>query len=112
MIGLCLIAALLAPPTLADGLRAIGALDAIAPAEVVPPPNRLGPGLVLGISGAALLAGLVGTLATPDCATKDEQARCVALGSNPSVYASLVVLGLGGLTAGAWWYQRLPVDQR
>lgn len=112
MIGLWLVSMLAAPPTLADGLRKIGALHAIEAAEPLPPPDRTGPAIVLGLSGAALLTGLVGHLMPPECETKDAQSRCVALGSSPSVFSSLIVLGLGGLTAGAWWYQQLPEDQR
>jgi hypothetical protein len=112
MIALWCALTLAAPPTLADGLRKIGALDAVEAPAPLPPPDRTGPAIVLGLSGAALLTGLVGHLVPPGCETKDAQSRCVALGTNPSVFSSLIVLGLGGLTAGAWWYQQLPADQR
>lgn len=107
MIALALIAGLLAPPTLADGLRNIGALETLDARLVAPPPPpRTGAKILLGVSGAALLAGVVGYAVSARCATRDADRRCVdAQGSHPA-FPSLIVLGLGGLTTGAWWYRR------
>ena len=100
------------PPTLADGLRAIGALqpvDAYLTAEV---PARAGPTILIGLSGGAVLAGVIGYFASPGCATRDASGRCVAARGSAPVFASLIVLGLGGLATGAWWHQRLPEELR
>lgn len=107
MIALALVAGLLAPPTLADGLRNIGALQAVDHSLAPPPPPpRIGAKILLGLSGAALLAGVVGYSVSGGCATRDADRRCVdAQGSHPA-FPSLIVLGLGGLTTGAWWYRR------
>lgn len=109
MIALALLVGLAAPPTLADGLRTIGALDPLDMQLLAsPPPPRTGAKILLGASGAALLAGLVGYAVSSGCATRDADRRCTdARGSHPA-FPSLIVVGLGGLTTGAWWYRRRP----
>ncbi|MEZ4471438.1 MAG: hypothetical protein R3F60_11680 [bacterium] len=106
-VALALIAALAAPPTLGDGLRAIGALQAVDHTlDPPPPPPRTGAKVLLGVSGAALVAGLVGMAVTPGCATRDADRRCVDPRGSADAFPALVILGLGGLTTGAYWLRR------
>jgi hypothetical protein len=107
MTTLALLAALLAPPTLGDGLRAIGALNQVDHTlDPPPPPPRIGARVLLGLSGAALLAGVVGSVVSGGCATRDAEQRCVDAVSSVDVFPALIVLGLGGLTTGAAWFRR------
>jgi len=135
--ALALIAALAAPPTLGDGLRAIGAVPGCVRTEAQipdssalfglasaaclsedplatrlvpgPPPPRTAARVLLGLSGAVALAGLVGTVVSPGCATRDAEQRCVDAQGTAAIFPALLVLGLGGLTTAAFWYrQDLP----
>ncbi len=100
--------ALLAPPTLGDGLRSVGAFPP-AVEEVyaaTPPPPRLLPKLVIAGGAALVVAGLLGALLSPGCVTTDAQGRCVdARGSHPA-FPVLVVGGLVTATVGSYWHRR------
>lgn len=110
--GLLLSGMLAAPPTLADGLRAVGALRPVERAAVIDAPMQTGSTVLLSVSGAALLTGVIGYFASPNCATRDARNRCIDAQGSAPIFPSLIVLGLGGLATGAWWHQRLPADQR
>ncbi|MGK0360179.1 MAG: hypothetical protein ACI9U2_002492 [Bradymonadia bacterium] len=103
---------LLAPPTLADGLRAVGALASIDERLTAVAPAKTGSTILLSVSATALFAGVIGYFTSPACVTQDAAGRCVDARGSAPVFPSLIVLGLGGLATGAWWHQRLPVPQR
>jgi hypothetical protein len=116
-----------APPTLGDGLRAIGAFEAdetrepgepeahIDPRLVPPPPSEtVWPRVVIVTGVALMVAGIAGLVASPGCATRDGAGRCVdARGSDP-LWPSLVVIGLGATVTGNYWdrWTRLPDSHR
>lgn len=100
------------PPTLADGLRAVGALEPVQTWAQVEAPAKTGSTILLSVSGAAVLTGVVGYFASAGCQTRDAARRCVDAQGSAPIFGSLIVLGLGGLATGAWWHQRLPVEQR
>ena len=56
-----------------------------------------------------VVAGLLGMLLSPTCATRDAQRRCVdARGSHP-VFPVLVVTGLATATVGSYWFRRSDI---
>lgn len=114
MLPLILAVALHAPPTLGDGLRAIGALSGVDHTLDPPaPPPRMGARILLGLSGAAVLVGVVGSVVTGGCVTRDAEGRCVDTRSSADAFPAMIVLGLGGLTTGAYWFrQDLPPVER
>ncbi len=106
-LGLLLVL-LAAPPTLGDGLRAVGAFDPLIDTtlEAPPPPARTIPKLVMGAGGGMVVAGLLGMLLSPTCGTHDAQGRCIdARGSHP-VFPVLIVTGLATATVGSYWFRR------
>lgn len=108
VLALCLV--LLAPPapTLGDALRAIGAFEPAVDESLLapPPPPRTGAKILLGTGAAMVVAGVLGMVFSPGCATRDAAGRCVdARGSEP-IYPSLIVLGLGATATGSYWYRR------
>ena len=114
-----------APPTLGDGLRAIGAFETgasqpepdphIDPRLVPPPPSEtVWPRVVIVTGVALMVAGIAGLVASPGCATRDGAGRCVdARGSDP-LWPSLVVIGLGATVTGNYWdrWTRLSESSR
>lgn len=103
---------LLSPPTLGDGLRAVGAFDRSIDTmlEAPPPPPRTGPKIVMSTGGGMVVVGLLGMLLSPTCATTDAEGRCVdARGTHPA-YPALIVSGLATITAGSYWFRRSDSD--
>ncbi len=100
--------ALLAPPTLGEALRDIGAFEAPAELhmEAPPPPPRTGAKIVIGTGLAMIVGGLVGMLASPTCVTRRADGGCVDRRGSEDVYPALVVLGVAAGTAGSFWFRR------
>ncbi len=117
---------LLAPPTLGDALRAIGAFEVSAQAEGAaeapvaavdprlvppPPPDRIWPELVIATGVAMVVTGVVGLVAGGGCATRDGGGRCLeARGSHPA-WPALVVVGLGATVTGNYWARWTRLDE-
>lgn len=132
MIGAATLAGclLLAPPTLGDALRSIGAFEAAepvsttaeeaepAPAAAVdprlvppPPPDRIWPELVIATGVAMVVTGVVGLVADGGCTTRDGGGRCLeARGSHPA-WPALVVVGLGATVTGNYWARWTRLDE-
>lgn len=101
------------PPTLGQALQSVGAFDApitgpsvetlLAPA---PPPARPLAITLLAVGGASAVAGLVGTLVTPTCSTRDADLRCVDRRGPHWAFPSLIGLGLGAMISGFYWYRQ------
>ena len=107
-----LVIALLAPPTLGDGLRPVGAFEVRVDTmlEAPPPPPRRWPKLVIATGAGMVVAGLLGMVLSPGCATQDRDGRCVdARGSHPA-FPTLVVTGLATATVGSYWFRRSDLD--
>ena len=114
-------AILMAPHSLGDGLRAIGALDGAGQQIVYgsdavdhsldapPPPDRTGAKWLIGAGGATFVAGIAGTLLSPGCETRDRSGRCVAARGSDDAYPIMVVVGLAAaITGGYWWRLEVP----
>ncbi|MCA9538032.1 MAG: hypothetical protein KC620_04055 [Myxococcales bacterium] len=101
---------LLAPPTLGDALRAIGAVPGPAVVEVdlspAPAPPRTAARWTIAAGAALIASGLLGMLLSPECATRDASGRCVDPKGSAAVFPAMVVLGFGATVTGAWWYRR------
>jgi hypothetical protein len=119
--ALALVVALAAPPAPAPAPSAPPAATAPLPllpppipspgpppdAELIapPPPPRTGARLVIAAGAAMMVAGLLGMLVTPGCATRDHRGRCVDRPGSDDIYPALIVLGLGTTATGSYWYR-------
>lgn len=117
MFPLLLALVLSSPPTLGDGLRAIGAFDE-APTDGLdrsldappPPPRWTGKVLVL-TGGALILTGLIGASVSGGCTAQDGEGRCLDARSTAPVYPILTVVGLATAITGGWWLRHdAPVE--
>lgn len=103
-------------PSLGDALRDIGAFDAsetVDPRLVPPPaPDIVWPQVLIGSGAALAIAGAIGMVASPTCATRDAAERCVDPRGSAPLWPALVVLGLGATVTGSYWYRwtRLPAE--
>jgi len=101
--------------TLGDRLRAIDAFEdpAVDPRLVPPPPpTHVWPEILAGSGAALIVTGLVGMLASPTCATRAGDGRCLDARGSAPVWPALVVVGLGGTVTASYWYRwsRLPPE--
>ena len=72
-----------------------------------PPPRTLAKGLLLG-GGVLFGSGLVGTLLTPHCATRNAREECVDPQGSAPLFPLLMAAGLVvGVVAGAMWRNEL-----
>lgn len=136
LVALTLVA-LMAPPTLGDGLRAIGTFEPrpqprdpdfvpspaprhgsqadtleYPPAQLTAAaaaPNRLRATLLLAAGAGLTIAGLLGGRMSTACATRDAQGRCVDARGSADIYPLLTVAGVAtAVTGWFWWRQDAP----
>lgn len=101
--------ALLAPPrSLGEALTAVGALEppVVQDLAAPPPPDRLGPKILIGAAVATIVAGVGGMLLSGGCATRAADGRCVDQQGSADIYPALVVIGVGMSISGAYWWRQ------
>lgn len=98
--------------TLGQALEGIGAFEVRAQAAADrliapgPPPARPVATALLWSGTGLALAGIVGTLVSPTCQTRDADLRCADRRGPHWAYPSMVALGLGALITGAYWLRQ------
>lgn len=105
------------PPTLGDGLRAVGAFDVeqvVDPRLVPPPPSEaLWPRVMAATGLAVALVGVAGLVTSGSCITRDGDGRCVDVQGSEAIWPTAIVLGLGATVTGSYWHRwtRLPESE-